>query len=61
MDFKVKSLIKDDSFVKRIEITCTMNSAKCVNVNNIFVQKVIDVYICLVSSCSYIVKSTILC
>ena len=37
MDFKVKSLIKDDSFVKRIEITCTMNSAKCVNVNNIFV------------------------
>ena len=29
MDFKVKSLIKDGSFEKRIEITCAMNSAKC--------------------------------
>ena len=29
MDFKVKNLVKDESFEKRIEITCAMNSAKC--------------------------------
>lgn len=39
MDFKVKNLIKDESFEKRIEITCSMNSAKCE-----FIQgKIIDV------------------
>lgn len=29
MNFKAKNLIKDESFEKRIEITCAMNSAKC--------------------------------
>lgn len=29
MNFMVKNLIKDESFEKRIEITCAMNNAKC--------------------------------
>lgn len=29
MNFKAKNLIKDESFEKRIEITCAMNGAKC--------------------------------
>lgn len=29
MDFKVRNLVKDESSLKRIEISCAMNSAKC--------------------------------